>query len=303
MNRTDRMFAIVLDLQARGRQRAEDLAARYETSVRTIYRDVMALCEAGVPVVSLPGSGYALPDTYFLPPLSLTLEEVTALSLGADHVADTLDASYSDAAKRAQTKILAILPQPIRQSVDRARGAMKLVGEPPAADGELDALRALRTAILEERVVTFLYHGRARAGSYRRVAPYGLARLGARWYCMGHAYERNAVRLFRLSRMEQLALTADRFERPADFEMKPMEEEEAPTIVVRFTFESGLLRWMRERLTRFEASIEEDGDRYIVTLHVHSEEGMLDWILSWGARITLLEPASLCERLRAEARA
>jgi predicted DNA-binding transcriptional regulator YafY len=302
MTRTDRLFAIVLDLQARGRQRAEDLAARYETSVRTIYRDVMALCEAGVPVVSLPGFGYALPDSYFLPPLTLTLEEVTALSLGADHVAATLDASYSDAAVRAQSKILAIVPQPIRESLERTRGAMKLVGEPPAADGELDALRTLRTAILEERVVEFLYHGRARDDSQRRVAPYGLARLGPRWYLIAHCYERVAQRLFRLSRIEALAVTPDRFERPPDFAIGPMRNEEPGEVVVRFRFEAPLLRWMRERLAPFDATVEEEGEAYVVTMRVQDEDYLIGWLLSWGSKVTCLEPSSLRERVLAEAR-
>ena len=62
MNRTDRLLAIVLELQRKGKRRAEDLAATFEISKRTVYRDVQALCEAGVPVVALPGQGYALMD-------------------------------------------------------------------------------------------------------------------------------------------------------------------------------------------------------------------------------------------------
>lgn len=57
MNRTDRLMGILLELQARGELRAEDLAGTFEVSVRTIYRDVEALCETGVPVVATPGKG------------------------------------------------------------------------------------------------------------------------------------------------------------------------------------------------------------------------------------------------------
>ncbi|MDF2662089.1 MAG: transcriptional regulator, partial [Paenibacillus sp.] len=64
MNKTDRMLAIVLELQRKGTLRAADLAAVFETSVRTIYRDVQALCEAGVPVVGSPGQGYSLMEGY-----------------------------------------------------------------------------------------------------------------------------------------------------------------------------------------------------------------------------------------------
>ena len=74
MNRTDRLLAIVLELQGKGHQRAEDLAETFETSKRTIYRDIQALGQAGVPLISTPGRGYSLMKGYFLPPLSRSEE-------------------------------------------------------------------------------------------------------------------------------------------------------------------------------------------------------------------------------------
>jgi predicted DNA-binding transcriptional regulator YafY len=90
MNRTDRLLAIVLELQRKDNQRAEDLAAIFETSKRTIYRDIQALCESGVPVVSQPGLGYSLVKGYFLPPVSFSSDEATMLLLGNQFVADGL---------------------------------------------------------------------------------------------------------------------------------------------------------------------------------------------------------------------
>src|SRR5579864_8962783 len=105
MNRMDRLFAILLQLKAHGQQRAQDLAADFEVSVRTIYRDVQALSEAGVPVVSMPGQGYALTEGYFLPPLMFTALEAGALTLGAEYVAQSLDAPFRAAAESAQAKL------------------------------------------------------------------------------------------------------------------------------------------------------------------------------------------------------
>jgi predicted DNA-binding transcriptional regulator YafY len=94
MNRTDRLLAIILEFQAKKMLRAEDLAVTFEVTKRTIYRDVLALCEAGVPVVSLSRQGYALIEGYFLPPLSFSTEEATMLLLGSDFAAQNFDASY-----------------------------------------------------------------------------------------------------------------------------------------------------------------------------------------------------------------
>ena len=105
MNRTDRLLAMVLELQGKGWQRAEDLAATFECSRRTIYRDLQALGQAGVPLVSMPGRGYSLMEGYFLPPLSFGTDEATMLLLGSDFMAQHFDAQYRAAAQSAGRKI------------------------------------------------------------------------------------------------------------------------------------------------------------------------------------------------------
>src|SRR5437762_866708 len=92
MNRTDRLLAILLEIQAHGKRRAEDLAATFEISKRTIYRDIEALCEAGVPIIAVPGQGYSLVEGYFLPPVTFTPEEATLLLLGAEVMGQSFDA-------------------------------------------------------------------------------------------------------------------------------------------------------------------------------------------------------------------
>src|SRR6185369_16491558 len=99
MNRTDRLLAIVLELQAKGWQRAEDLAETFEISKRTIYRDMDALAESGVPVVSSPGQGYSLIEGYFLPPVHFSPDEAIMLLLGAEFMAQSFDAQYRSAAR------------------------------------------------------------------------------------------------------------------------------------------------------------------------------------------------------------
>ncbi len=83
MNRVDRLFAILLLLQHKRRIRAHDLAESFEVSERTIYRDMEALSESGVPLYGTPGEGYELMEGYFVPPLLFTPAEANALFLSA----------------------------------------------------------------------------------------------------------------------------------------------------------------------------------------------------------------------------
>ena len=146
MNRTDRLLAIVLELQRKGARRAEDLAATFETSKRTIYRDIQALCESGVPVVAQPGVGYSLVEGYFLPPVSFSVDEATMLLLGADSAAQNFDAQYRDAAASAGRKIEAVLSEKLRGEVEYLRGNIAFVAARSSNVGLSDSIitRAIR---------------------------------------------------------------------------------------------------------------------------------------------------------------
>ncbi len=134
MNRTDRLLAIVLELQARKRQRAEELAATFETSKRTIYRDVQALCEAGVPVAAVPGQGYSLVEGYFLPPLAFNPDEAIMLLLGSEFMAQNFDAQYRAAAQSASRKIEAVLTEKLHAEVDNLQNSLRFISGNTAGD-------------------------------------------------------------------------------------------------------------------------------------------------------------------------
>jgi biotin operon repressor len=118
MNRTDRLLAIILELQAKHHVRAEDLAQTFEVSKRTIYRDIDALGESGVPIVAMPGLGYSLIEGYFLPPLAFTSDEAIMLLLGADFVARNFDAQYRQATQLASHTMMAVLSEAHRREVE-----------------------------------------------------------------------------------------------------------------------------------------------------------------------------------------
>ena len=142
MNRTDRLLAIILEQQAKRRLRAEDLATLFETSKRTIYRDMQALTEAGVPVVSMTGQGYSLVEGYFLPPLRFSTEEAIMLLLGSDSIAHSFDEHFRRAAASASRKIEAVLPEPLRAEVREVQDSIMLIVD-AANEQETELLRQL----------------------------------------------------------------------------------------------------------------------------------------------------------------
>lgn len=309
MNKTDRMLAIVLELQRKGTLRAADLADVFETSVRTIYRDVQALCEAGVPIVGSPGQGYSLMEGYFLPPVGFTAEEAVALLLGLDFVERRFDAAYKASALAARSKIEAILPQTVQAESARMRSAWKLVGGGTRACGDdplLAHLSLLRLAVLEERLVRFRYtkaKPEADGGdreSIRDAEPYGLVQAAGNWLLVAYCRLRGDIRHFRLSRMSELTVSDERFRRPADFELQSYRPADDRNVFVRLLFRPDLEALLRESDYFYMHAIEPSPEGLLVTLRVRRPEDALQWVLGWGAGVAVLEPEQLRLRVRQE---
>jgi len=309
MNKTDRLLAIVLELQRKGRQRAEDLADTFETSKRTIYRDVLALCEAGVPIISIPGQGYSLMKGYFLPPLSFTAEEATMLLLGSDFMAQNFDAQYRMAAESASRKIEGVLPEALRNDVHYLQSNIRFVAAGNAYNPrEQDTLQQLRRAIFDRITVRFCYHTRhssdgQSALSTREADPYGLAYYLNSWHLVAYCHMRQDIRNFRLDRIDDLELLSQTFNRPANFQMGQKQESRPRNLVVRALFDKEIARWVRENRSYYVTSEEETSEGLLVTLMVRQETEVLQWFLNWGSHIKILEPDSLRQLLAEEARA
>jgi predicted DNA-binding transcriptional regulator YafY len=306
MNRTDRLLAIVLELQRKGARRAEDLAATFETSKRTIYRDIQALCESGVPVVAQPGVGYSLVEGYFLPPVSFSVDEATMLLLGADSAAQNFDAQYRDAAASAGRKIEAVLSEKLRGEVEYLRGNIAFVTPASLVSGKSASfLPQLRRAIIERRTIRFDYHTRYSqdgrdARNTRETDPYAMLHYGGAWYLIGHCHLRESVRNFRLDRMAELRLLDKTFDRPPNFRLEePVDDQRNLKVVALFSPEAA--PWVRESWSYYVDSMEEVTDGLLVTMRVRVENAIFQWLFSWGAQVRVLEPESLRRRLMAEA--
>ncbi|MNB75712.1 Bifunctional ligase/repressor BirA [compost metagenome] len=308
MNKTERQLAITLELQRSRMVRAEDLAAQFETSVRTIYRDIQALSEAGVPIIGAPGQGYTLMEGYFLPPVGFTAEEAVALLLGTDFIGQKLDAEYGNVAKAARRKIEAILPEPVRAESQRVRETMRLLQarEPATGEKEKDYLGQVRRAILERRKLSFTYskHSPDSGGNRmnkREVAPYGLTLVQGNWMLVARCDLRQDIRHFRLSRMTELAVLEGRFAMPPGFNLSRYSPPDDRHIRVLIRVSPEIADKVAETCHFYweETEVMEDG--HLVTFRVRRPEELLPYILGWGGDAEVLEPESFRSRIREEA--
>ncbi|MBL8154819.1 MAG: YafY family transcriptional regulator [Anaerolineae bacterium] len=303
MNRTDRLLAIMLELQAKKWVRATDLADAFEVSERTIYRDMTALSESGVPLVSVTGQGYSLVEGYFLPPLAFTTDEAMMLLLGSDFVAGHFDAQYRNAAHSANQKIMAVLSETLRHDVEYLASSIQFVVIDERTASE--TLQQLRRAIIQRKAVRFTSHARYHDGQpdTERIAdPYALVHIGGTWMLIAYCHLRKDNRHFRLDRMENIFILNNTFARPKDFRIQFSSEEDR-TVVARALFDHEAAPRVRETPSGFQVGLEEHPQGLLVTFMLRQPEDLLQWLLGWGSHVRVLEPDSLRARVAYEAEA
>ena len=210
MRRADRLFRIVQRLRRRGATTAHELAQALEVSERTVYRDVRDLLLSGVPIQGEAGVGYALDRSFDLPPLMFDEEEIEALVLGARIVRAWTDPKLARAAEEALQKIEAVLPAHLKT---RLAEAALFAPEFHLKAQQRSGLSDLRLAVRESRKARFRYVDRAQAGSERTVQPLGLYYWGQTWTLAAWCELRQGFRNFRVDRIQELAVTSERFEK------------------------------------------------------------------------------------------
>jgi predicted DNA-binding transcriptional regulator YafY len=209
VRRADRLFQIIQLLRRKHVVTARELALELEVSERTIYRDIADLSGSGVPVEGEAGVGYMLRRGFDLPPLMFTAPEIEAMVLGARVVTSWGDAALARAASDALARVEAALP-------DRLKAKMNAT--PLYAPGfhvpqqTVAALADLRAAVDEQRKAWLHYEDLNGAETKRTVRPLGLFFWGASWSLSAWCELRVAFRSFRLDRIRELQVTADRFE-------------------------------------------------------------------------------------------
>jgi len=246
LNRTERLAAITLYLLARRRVTAAEIAKAFEVSERTVYRDLQALAEGGLPLVALPGAGggYELPPAYRLTPLTLTPDEAVAVWVAIEALSGP-DHPLREAVRSAWLRIHAALPDELRRSIVDVGAAVDVSRMGPEVRVGQGVFAAVVRALRERRQLRIRYHVPATGETTERVVDvYGLACVQGRWYAPAYCHLRGDLRSFRLDRIEWAELLESGYLYPRDFDVRRWVQEtfgmagdaaERVTVRVRFS--------------------------------------------------------------------
>ncbi|MEV0289768.1 MULTISPECIES: WYL domain-containing protein [unclassified Kribbella] len=295
--RADRLVAVLLLMQARGRVTAAEVADELEISVATARRDLEALSTAGIPVYPQPGrnGGWQLIGGARTDLSGLTAPEAQALFLLVGPAA-----SIAPDAKAALRKLVRALPQTFREHAEAAAEAVVI---DPARWGENvkerpELVQQLQDAVVRRKKVRLVYTGRGREPSERMVDPLGLVDKDDIWYLI--AWTPKGQRTFRVERVVSAEVTDEPFERPADFDLSAawnevveQMEERRSGLTATVLMEERHLWVMQDRLGRHCEVDGMDGDRVRIKVTAPTPLMIAQHLAGWGGSIEVVDPPSV----------
>ena len=213
MNRIDRLMGIITLLQSKKHCKLLQIAEHFGVSERTVFRDLRAIGEIGVPVFFEPEQGYSVESGFFLPPVSLTVEEANALSLAEPLVIRFADKSIQKHFGNALFKIKMVLGRAQRENMEQsqARTAHFVPDQYEHLMPSTEYLTPLQNAITSQNIVRIAYQNAQDESSVREVEPIGLTFYSLNWHLVAWCHWRQAYRDFRISRIQHLQVTMQPF--------------------------------------------------------------------------------------------
>ncbi|HTJ11213.1 MAG TPA: YafY family protein [Dinghuibacter sp.] len=302
MNRIDRLHAILVHLQSKRRVTGQEIADRFGISLRSVYRDVKALEESGVPVIGEAGIGYSIMEGYRLPPVMFTQEEAAALLMGVKLTERFTDELTRKQIENALFKIKSVLRAPDREHIEQlSDNVVVTASRLPQDEGFNKYLSDLQKAIVAGRVVHLSYHTPYREheqDTYRDVEPFGLCYYGQAWHCFAWCRMRKDYRDFKLTRIRDLRLSEDTFYR----DQHPSLQEYLGRMVrsnnevqeVNVLFDKSVVRHLGEQKYYYGFVRQEfTGDMVRMTFLTGHPEYMAHWLFSFADLVEVETPDSM----------
>lgn len=220
MNRLTRVTAILTQLQSKKVVTAKEIANRFEISLRTVYRDIKTLQEAGVPIGSENGVGYFIVDGYFLPPIMITEEEANAMIIAEQFILAQSDTSLIKDFNALLLKIKSVLRNAEKNNLAKLENRItpSYLRKPIKSNW----LSMVQKAITNATVLEIVYHSIYKdEKTKRKIEPLGICFTDNKaWVTIAYCRLRNSIREFRLDRILSTTNTLQTFDYQQDFSLQ-----------------------------------------------------------------------------------
>ncbi|MFC6331940.1 helix-turn-helix transcriptional regulator [Paenibacillus septentrionalis] len=281
--RLDRLLGITLELMAKQRITATELADKFEVSVRTIYRDIEIINQAGIPVVSFSGAdgGFELMNGFFLTRQHFSVDELSVIYT----LLKAMEGEMGGAVAPVMRKLTSLHPGLVNEENREA----VILGFRTSNDVR-EVVQELFQAIRQSRVVKLTYTSASGTETKRSVEPMNLLWEKGIWYLEGYCRLRRARRYFRVSQITQLDVSDESFVSRNIPDEPEWDEVQGISAHLRFDMS------VRSRvLEQFAGECEYHGDCIDVRTIFYRKEYALSVIASYGINVEIISPDELRE--------
>ncbi|ODS75527.1 MAG: DNA-binding protein [Cytophagaceae bacterium SCN 52-12] len=298
IKRFERIVAILIQLQSKRVVRAQELAERFDVSLRTVYRDIRSLESAGVPIAGEAGVGYSLVEGYRLPPVVFTREEAFTFVAAEKLMQKFVDESLGRHFQSAMFKIKSVLKDEQKDRVETVRASVRVTRSEKLFNKDVpDVLGVLFEAIAEKKQVVLLYQSvEAEAPNERSIEPVGIFHQNNNWYLLAYCHLRKDYRQFRADRIYGIRLTEDPFALQHE-SLDYFLSRDYPISKKRVRLLAGknaarFLKWDRKHFGF--VSEKEAGDKVEMLFESdYTINGFARWYLMFADQVDILEPEEL----------
>lgn len=303
MNRFDRITAILIQLQSRKIVKAQDLAERFEISLRTVYRDMNTLSEAGVPIIGEAGIGYSIMDGYRLPPVMFTKEEARTFITAEKLMEKFTDLSTKSHYQSAMFKVKAVLKSTEKDLVEDMEQHIEIRQKYTLFNPTLNnTLEILLKSVAEKKVSKINYQTFASDEiTERTIEPVGVYHENNYWYVIAYCLLRNSYRNFRTDRIISIELTDKTFSQKhaslKEYLAKVPTYENLETVIIKV--ERHIMPYIQnQKYYHGFISEKRQGDKVEMTFLSGYLDAFSRWFMMFAEYGEIIQPASLTELLK-----
>lgn len=289
--KVDRIVSIIMILLSKKRTGAQELADMFEVSIRTIYRDMETINMAGIPVRSISGvgGGFEIMPEYKIDKKVFSTADLSAILTGLSGLPDMI---WSDERINALAKVKSFIPAEKAKEIERKTNQICMDLNPWTGSRNIQPyLEMIKTALQDHKLLYFEYTAHHGNKTVRTVEPYQLVFKGSHWYFQGYCHNRNAYRLFRLSRISELQIKQETFI-PRDFQKPILHFEEIMETMqteIKIRIHKSVVDRVLEYCT-YDHFVPDNDEYYIVNFPFIENDYYYGILLGLGNQCECLEP-------------
>lgn len=296
IKKIDRVTSILTQLQTKSIIRAQDLAEKFDVSIRTIYRDIKTLENAGIPIFGEAGSGYSLVDGYKLPPVMFTKEEVlsfiTAEKLMQKFSHESLDSHYNS----AMEKVKAVIRNSEKNMVQNIENQIDVYTQrPEKPDAVKNIIPTILESIAEKKQLKISYQNLKDEPSERIIEAVGIFYEINYWYMMAFCTMRKDFRQFRIDRILKIEKTQNLFLQNYGNITDYRKKSEDKKVEVQLLVEKKIMPHLLNSKIYYGLTAEEETENgMLLTFETEwIDEGFPRWLITFLDYAEIIEPENL----------